>query len=525
MENLKAQAETGFVAQPASATTSGELLVSRLHRARNTFALWLDRGIFACLCIIVAVTLQNAFAARWALRAALVLWVLRLPFVVPKKAEREPMILPLLIFISLAGVATFLSYAPLLSWDRMGWFTFLVVALLVAQNVKTLFQAKILVVLLLAAAMVSALRTGWQYVNGIGAELVTVAPDSLLYKDGLRSGDLIQLANHHPTRSLQQWKQALEATHNDRQLSLHVGRGAPVAYLDITIDRNDLEQWLAQPGTTVRRGRPLRAQGGLYHYIPYAGELLQLSLLTFGLLVMCAKGERLTQVVLAILFVALVAALVATVTRAYLAALLLGCTVELWLAHRKIRIPAAIALAVSLVVATVWVRSERGMGWLAINDPGTQYRLMMWKDSLRLVPQHPVFGVGPDSVMQYGDQWNIEAYKKLPLRSHFHSTYIQLAVDCGLPCLAAFVWLMAAYLMFLARSWKRALHWEWFPRGALLGILGGTIGFVLTAFIHYNLGDGEVMILVWLFMGLAMALARMERRDGRVNVVSSTPSS
>jgi O-antigen ligase len=138
---------------------------------------------------------------------------------------------------------------------------------------------------------------------------------------------------------------------------------------------------------------------------------------------------------------------------------------------------------------------------------------------LRLIPQHPVFGVGPDSVMLYGDQWNIQAYKRLPLRSHFHSTYIQLAVDCGLPCLASFVWLMAAYLIFLGRTWKRALDWEWFPRGALLGIFGGVIGFVLTAFIHYNLGDGEVMILVWLFMGIAMALARMEMPEHRVDAI------
>ena len=446
------------------------------------------------------------------------LWVLRLPFTASRKSEREQLVLPLLVFLSLLAVATFLSYAPLLSWDRMGWFTFLVVALLVVQTVKTLTRAKILVILVLAAAMVSAFRTGWQYVNGIGAELVTVAPDTLLYRDGLRSGDLIQMMNRRPTRSLAQWKQALEATRNDRQLSLHIGRGAPVAYVDVTIERNDLDQWLQQPGSTVRRGRPQRAQGNLYHYIPYAGMLLQLSLLTFGLLVTCTERRSLTQLVLAILFVALVAALVATVTRAYLAALLVGCAIELWLAHRRIRTFALVGLAVGVIVATVWVRSERGMGWLAINDPGTQYRMMMWKDSLRLIPQHPVFGVGPDSVMLYGDQWDIQAYKKLPLRSHFHSTYIQLAVDCGLPCLAVFVWLMAAYLTLLGRSWKRTLGWEWFARGALLGIFGGAIGFVLTAFIHYNVGDGEVMILIWLFMGIAMALARMDLPEQRVDV-------
>lgn len=509
MESLEEQTNPSAVPQSTPATVSPDSAVFGFLGLRHALVIWLDRGIFACLCFIAAISLHNADAARWALWVALVLWVLRLPFRVPKKSEREPLALPLLVFLVFAGVATFLSYAPLLSWERMSWFTFLALAVLIVQNVRTVTQVKVLVGLVLAAAAVSAVRTGWQYFNGIGAELVTVAPDTLLFKDGLRSGDLIQLMNRHRTRSLKQWEETLEATRNDQQLSLHVARGAPVAYFDLTIDRSDLQQWLERPGATVRRGTPQRAQGNLYHYIPYAGELLQLALLTFGLLVLGAERKRIMQLVLAILFIALTAALVATLTRAYLAALLLGCCVELWLAQRRIRKFAALALTCGLVFATVWVARERG-GWLAVRDPGTQYRLMMWKDSLRLIPKHPVFGVGPDSVIQYGDQWNIEAYKKLPLRSHFHSTYIQLAVDCGLPCLAAFVWLMAAYLNMLGRSWKRAQHWGQFSRAVLLGILGSTIGFVLTAFIHYNLGDGEVMILVWLFMGLAMALVKIE---------------
>lgn len=523
MESLEEQTKARLVTQSAPATMSPDPTVSRFSQFRHVLVPWLDRGIFSSLCFIAAISIHNADAARWALRIALVLWVLRLLFKGPQKFERVPLVLPLLVFLVLASVATFLSYAPFLSWERMGWLTFLVVAVLVAQNVRTLTQVKVLVGLVLAASAVSALRTGWQYVNGIGAELVTVPPDTLLSRDGIRSGDLIQLINGRRTRSLKQWAQALEATRNDQQLSLHIARGAPVAYFDVTIDRNDLQQWLDRPGSIVSRGRPQRAQGNLYHYIPYAGELLQLSLLTFGLLVTSVERRGLTRLVLAILFIALSAALAATVTRAYVAALLLGCCVEVWLAQKRIRKFAALALGCGLVFATVWVTHERG-GWLAIADPGTQYRLMMWKDSLRLIPKHPVFGVGPDSVIQYGDQWNIEAYKKLPLRSHFHSTYVQLAVDCGLPCLAAFVWLIAAYLILLRRSWKQAQHWERFPRGVLLGILGSTIGFVLTGFIHYNLGDGEVMILVWLFMGLAMVLVRMETQERRYGVVADPKS-
>jgi O-antigen ligase len=143
-----------------------------------------------------------------------------------------------------------------------------------------------------------------------------------------------------------------------------------------------------------------------------------------------------------VLFLALVAALLATVTRAFLAALLLSCGVMFWLAQRRLRLTALIGVLLVAAAAGFWFHKQRGYGWVAPDDAGTEYREQMWKDSLHIIPHHLLFGVGPDSVMQFGDQWNVVAYKKFPLRSHFHSTYVQLAVDCGLPCLAAWCWLM-----------------------------------------------------------------------------------
>jgi O-antigen ligase len=183
-----------------------------------------------------------------------------------------------------------------------------------------------------------------------------------------------------------------------------------------------------------------------------------------------------------------------------------------WLAYRRLRVAAVIGLVLALVFATVWIHKARGYGWLAARDAGTEYREQMWRDSLHLIPHHPIFGVGPDSVLQFGDEWNVTAYKKFPLRSHFHSTYIQLAVDCGLPCLAAWCWLMVAYLIFLWRSWNRSMGWDWLSRGVLLGSLGGTTGFVLASFVHYTLGDGEVVIVFWLLMGIAMTVVRVNQQ-------------
>jgi hypothetical protein len=417
-------------------------------------------------------------------------------------------VLPSLLFLITAGIASALSYAPLLSWERIGSYALLPLAFVVAQNVKTSRQLKILICLVLLSGTVSAVRTGWQYAYGIGTRLVEVPADSLLFRDGIRSGDLIQLINGHKTRSLRQWRNALNSTRSDSRLKLHVARQAPIAplttYFDFVIERKDLEQWLNWPGSQVERGRPQRATGHLDHFVRYAGVLTLLASLAFGLLIMLPTNWRF---VLGVVFLLLVAALFATVTRAYIIGLFLGCAFQVWLVHRRLRTAAIVALALCVLTAIIWVRKERGPVWLSAGD---QFRVAMWKDALKLIPHHPLFGVGPDSVDQYGEQWHIRAFKEFDFRAHFHSTYVQLAVDCGLPCLAAWLWLLGGYLSLLNRSWKNSQKWEPFARGTLLGIFAGAIIFVVASAVNYTLADSEVVAVAWLFMGLVIAQLRIQ---------------
>lgn len=479
---------------------------------RSAFAIWIERIVFASICALAYVTLHDASRARLIFWLIIPLWILQL-LLSGKQVERHPLARPLVCFLLLAAIATVFSYAPLLSWQRLGWWTLMLLALIVPSSLKTLRRVQIVVLLLSLSAAVSTLRTGWQYILGIGTELMTVPADTLLYRDGLRSGDLVQLLNGHKTRSPQQWKTALEKTRADQRLRLHVARGAPITYHDFSIARGDLEEYLRTPNAAIRRGRPERAQGHLYHYMPYAGELLEVGLLLSGLLVMVPKNRRGTRVSLAVLFAGVAAALAATLTRIYLGAMMLGCTFQVWLAHKRYRFAALVALLLALAAATLFIEKERGFGWLAPSDLGTEYRLSMWKESVQLIKSHPLLGIGPDSVLQYGERWNVPAYKEFSVVSHFHSTYIEVAVDCGLPCLAAWLWLMGAYLVWLWRQWKEAGSWPWFSRGVLLGVWAAVIGFVLAGFVQYNLGDGEVMMLFWLFMGMVVALARIQENS------------
>jgi O-antigen ligase len=132
----------------------------------------------------------------------------------------------------------------------------------------------------------------------------------------------------------------------------------------------------------------------------------------------------------------------------------------------------------------------------------------MWKDGLRVAAQHPWFGVGMDSIHRHWQEWNIQAYQRFPhLKSHFHSTYIQLAAECGLAVLAVWLWFLAAYLTMLWKLISRSDPGRpGFEKGFVLGLLAATVAFIAAGVVHYTLGDAEVMIVFWFLAGLSTAI-------------------
>lgn len=475
---------------------------------------WFESALFLSFLLFVIAIPHSVFIARYISWAMTLIWALKLAFV-DRRIDWQPLSVALICFLVWCGVSSLFSAAPSLSWQRVGWFAMLLVAMIVGQEIQTLRQMKLLVLALLLSTFVGTLRTGWQYFHGIGTKLISQqADDRPLGIPRLRSGDMVQAINGLPTRTVAQWDKALSRTANESQLRLRIAHGAPMDIFEITINRSDLDAWLHKAGNYVKKGKPLRAQGHFYHYIPYAGQLLVIALLAWGLWLTSSKVRSSSSLFYGVIFFAIVLALWATVTRAYLISLILSCFVVISLATtRKVRRASAIVCLLVLAIATLWIEKERRMGWIAMNDPGTQFRLLMWRDAPRLIRAHPVFGIGLDSIFVKGQEWALEAYKKYPLVSHFHSTYIQMAVDTGLPGLAIWLWLVTAYLLLLIRLIRKTRSAGYFEYGIALGAFGAALAFILSSFIHYILGDGEVMAVMWFLMGLTIALDRLASRE------------
>jgi O-antigen ligase len=152
----------------------------------------------------------------------------------------------------------------------------------------------------------------------------------------------------------------------------------------------------------------------------------------------------------------------------------------------------------------------RGIGVIDLSDPGTDYRLLMWRDSLTLIKHHALFGLGMNTIRDAWWKFDLAAYKKYGVHWHFHSTPIQLAVEMGLPVLITWIVLMGCYWLMLIRLVARArAQGDAFLYGLALGILGGTSGFVVSSLVQNGFEDSVVLLLFWFLAGLALALGHL----------------
>ena len=159
-----------------------------------------------------------------------------------------------------------------------------------------------------------------------------------------------------------------------------------------------------------------------------------------------------------------------------------------------------VAMPVGLYVISKW----RGVKFIDSQDGSTTWRLEVWQEGLGLVKQHPLFGIGKGSEKKHAAEWGLYRNGTLP-PGHFHSTPLQIAVWWGLPALLFFIAFMGLAVYHMAQYLKIHPQLDWQQRAVVLGALGSVVGFLTSSFVHFNFGDGEVIMVFWLILGLAMA--------------------
>lgn len=480
---------------------------------------FLDSVIFLFFALFAILLPHSIKGAQHAWQIAFVLWLVKLA-IERRRPYPQPLSAPLLAYITLSGISTALSPDPDLSWDRMKIVCLVLVGIVFAQNLQRLKQVRTLVLLLILSGLAAAGFTAWQYTYGVGVRVSYIWPGTPLYQAHVHHDDIITHVDGHAVHSPAELERMVEQSASGHLLHIDYVRGFPFHARETFVTHEGiLQSGFGTQRLQFARGRPFKAQGTLGHYVVFAEMLMQIGCMTWAMLLIAASDKRGLRLLFGVTFAALTAALFLTETRAALGGLAIGCFVAvLILTGKRLRIWASVALLVLVIASVVWIHHTRGPQWLGTHDPGTQFRTMMWEDGLRLIAQHPWFGIGMETIRNHWTEWNIRAFTFFHDESHFHSDMMQIAVERGLPALAAWLWFVVAYVIFLLRLIHKTRERSRFATGVVAGVLASFVAFQTTALVHYDLGIESVAMILFFYFGLAIAIDRMVQDPTGVDV-------
>jgi putative inorganic carbon (hco3(-)) transporter len=143
-------------------------------------------------------------------------------------------------------------------------------------------------------------------------------------------------------------------------------------------------------------------------------------------------------------------------------------------------------------------------------DPSIAMRFEMWGAGWRMIKRHPWLGVGPNNINQVYDLYLVPGEQPaLGYHGHLHSDYIQFAAERGLPCLAAWLWLMGVLGWEALKIRRSTARGRWMADGAFAAWLA----FMIEGFFEFNFGTSPVLML-YLFVATTPFIVERLQRSG-----------
>ena len=472
----------------------------------------LDWAIVAFLFLFAAAAPISIAATQSAWLIGMALWLARFAFRPRPKLYRTPVDYLVLGFFILTGISSFLSYEPMVSIGKLRAASLFTIIYLFAENVPSLRVIRLLALTLICACMLSVFYTAGERLLGRAVKVYGVSENSPLYKAGIRDGDTLLEVDRRKLTDPQDLVNALAKP--DKQ---------PAAVLTY---RHELQPVFKVPRGTVlpgsnpleqlgigswSRGRDWRATGFYGQFVTYA-EVLQLIIaLTVGLFVSLPVTRSWAGALLLMALAGLGFALLLTVTRASWLGCLVSTLIILLMGVGRRTVVLMGVLAIPLIIAGLFVlQQKRNVAFIDQADQSTTWRETVWREGFNLLvnkPRHLLVGVGMDSIKGHWREWGLFDGGRLPW-GHMHSNLLQIGLERGMPALILWLAFLLVYARTLWRSLPSGATLEWVERGILLGALGGLAGFFTSGLVHYNWGDSEVVMVLYMIMGLTLAVLR-----------------
>lgn len=231
-----------------------------------------------------------------------------------------------------------------------------------------------------------------------------------------------------------------------------------------------------------------RARGPFGHYMAFAGVLMLVVLIAVAGLLASGSARRWR---LAFATALLTSALGASYVRSSWLGLLAGVSVMAVLRRPRALVAVALTALVAVAVAPASMRQRA----LSIFDLGAnQDRVEMATIGVRMLRDHPLVGVGPANLPRA-----YLGYGPSRPQPHLHNNLLQLAVERGVPGLAAWLTLLYTLAVAAVRT-RRTAPLD----GTPLMALGALAALLVAGMFEYNFGDSEVAMTFLLLTSLAI---------------------
>ncbi len=139
-------------------------------------------------------------------------------------------------------------------------------------------------------------------------------------------------------------------------------------------------------------------------------------------------------------------------------------------------------------------------------------RIFQYLAATEIVKDYPALGIGPDTIgivyqKNLAKVFSVQESDKgfpFPRQDRIHNDILDTAVTRGIFGLGTYIWLLAAFGIYMGKNYKRLNNQN---KLLVLGLLAGTICYLIQN--EFSFGNTPIVTLFWVMMGLCISAVKI----------------
>ncbi len=251
----------------------------------------------------------------------------------------------------------------------------------------------------------------------------------------------------------------------------------------------------------------------LFQFYMTAGGLMMISSLMILSFITSRDTPRYYKIAGAISIIPILFSLLFTFTRSSWLGFIAGTILISF--HRSKKLFVGLLLAIVLIILIVPPGfQDRIFSIVNIYHHNNVERLQMWQTGWEVFLDHPIVGVGDIGTEEFFGKYGPPGAKPF---GHLHNNYLNWAVKLGL---IGLIIILILFVKIFITEWKTAMQSgkDWLTNSTALGSAAALIGFHVNGLFEWNFGDTEVIMFLWITVGLSVAALKINNKNIRTEI-------